>query len=120
MWQMGPTILIVDDHRGFRASARDLLEADGFVVVGESDTGRGALADSARLRPDVVLLDIQLPDIDGFAVAERLSMAAHAPAVIFISSRAEGDFGDRLTGVVNHGFVAKGDLSGLALANLLA
>ena len=66
-------MLIVDDHDGFRASARALLEAEGFAVVGDAADGAGAVAAAERLRPDVVLLDVQLPDVDGFAVAERLA-----------------------------------------------
>ena len=66
-------MLIVDDHADFRASARALLEAEGFEVIGEAADGREAIAEVRRLRPDVVLLDIQLPDQDGFAVAERLA-----------------------------------------------
>src|SRR5262249_5647341 len=68
-----PTVLIVDDHAGFRESARALLEAEGFTVVGDAADGAAAVAAVARLRPDVVLLDVQLPDVDGFAVAGRLA-----------------------------------------------
>lgn len=68
-----PTVLIVDDHHAFRESARALLDAEGFAVVGDAADGAGALAAVARLRPDVVLLDVQLPDVDGFAVADRLA-----------------------------------------------
>ena len=69
---MATTVLIVDDHPGFRASARMLLEAEGFDVVGEAGDGRSGLDAAAELQPDVVLLDIQLPDMDGFAVAAGL------------------------------------------------
>ena len=68
-------MVIVDDHPGFRSSARALLEAAGFEVVGEAGDGASGLATVDRLRPRIVLLDIQLPDIDGFAVAERLARA---------------------------------------------
>ena len=71
---MATTVLIVDDHPGFRASARMLLEAEGFDVVGEAGDGRSGLDAAAELRPDVVLLDIQLPDMDGFAVAAGLNI----------------------------------------------
>ena len=84
---MRTRVLIVDDHDGFRASARALLEAEGFAVVGEAADGIGALAAVERLRPDVVLLDVQLPDLDGFAVAERLAAAPDPPRVVLISSR---------------------------------
>src|SRR6476620_8546241 len=93
MLQMRPTVLIVDDHSDFRASARDLLESEGFMVVGEASDGAGALEAAATLRPDVVLLDIQLPDIDGLTVAERLASIAGAPAVVLISSRDAAAYG---------------------------
>ena len=84
---MAWTVLIVDDHAGFRASARALLEADGFEVLGEAADGESALEQARRLRPQVVLLDVQLPGMDGFAVAERLAAEPAAPAVVLISSR---------------------------------
>ena len=70
---MAWTVLIVDDHAGFRGFARRLLEADGFTVVGEAGDGTSALAAVDDQRPEIVLLDVVLPDIDGFAVAERLA-----------------------------------------------
>ena len=76
---MRPTVLIVDDHDAFRESASALLEAEGFAVVGEAADGGGAIAEAERLRPEVVLLDIQLPDLDGFAVAERLRTVPDPP-----------------------------------------
>ena len=68
-----PTVLVVDDHQGFRSRARLLLEADGYEVVGEAADGRSALAEARRLRPDLVLLDVQLPDLDGFEVAAQIT-----------------------------------------------
>ena len=70
---MAWTVLIVDDHAGFRGFARRLLEADGFTVVGEAGDGNSALGGGRRSAPEIVLLDVVLPDIDGFAVAERLA-----------------------------------------------
>src|SRR5947209_12938757 len=64
--RMGKTVLIVDDHPSFRASARRMLEADGYEVVGEADSGAAALSWVNRLRPELVLLDVRLPDLDGF------------------------------------------------------
>ena len=75
---MPQTVLIVDDHAGFRHAARALLEAEGFDVVGESATGGEGLADADRLRPDLVLLDVGLPDVDGMEVADQLD--AHGRA----------------------------------------
>ena len=113
------SLLIVDDHQEFRASARALLEADGFVVVGEAADGEEALASVARLRPDVVLLDIALPELDGFMVAERLAASDQAPAVVLVSSRERSAYGGRLETVPVRGFLSKRELSGRALAALV-
>jgi DNA-binding NarL/FixJ family response regulator len=116
-----PTILVVDDHPGFRATARRLLERDGWTVVGEAEDGAAALAAAQALTPDVVLLDIGLPDIDGFAVAERLVAAGDVgPAVVLISSREREAFGGRVSASSALGFVAKGDLDGPELRALVA
>jgi DNA-binding NarL/FixJ family response regulator len=114
-----PTVLVVDDHAEFRESARALLEAEGFDVVGEAAGGHEAIAASARLGPEIVLLDIQLPDLDGFAVAERLAAAPEPPAVVLISSRDESSYGPRLASARALGFIAKRDLSGASLAGLV-
>lgn len=114
-------MLIVDDHPGFRSAARALLEADGFAVIGEAADGQSALAAAERLRPGLVLLDIQLPDLDGFAVAERLANGSEpAPAVVLVSSRTASSYRRRLKGSPALGFVAKSELSGAALSALLA
>jgi DNA-binding NarL/FixJ family response regulator len=112
------TVLIVDDHAAFRASARALLEAEGFQVVGEAADGAGAVAAVAILRPAIVLLDIQLPDVDGFAVAQQLATAPGAPAVVLISSRDAATYGPRLQATPARGFIPKSGLSGEALAAL--
>ena len=116
---MRPTVLIVDDHAGFRASARALLEAEGFDVVGEAAGGEQAIGEVERLRPDVVLLDVQLRDVDGFAVADRLASEGSAVAVVLISSREAAAYGRRLDTVPSRGFIAKLELSGAALAALV-
>jgi DNA-binding NarL/FixJ family response regulator len=113
------TVLIVDDHPGFRSAARALLEADGFDVVGEAADGESGLAAAERLRPELVLLDIQLPDLDGFAVAERLASSQSPPAVVLVSSRDRSAYRRRLAGSPARGFVAKSDLSGAAIAALI-
>jgi DNA-binding NarL/FixJ family response regulator len=113
-------VLVVDDHAEFRASARALLEAEGFEVVGEAAGGGEALAAAARVRPAIVLLDIQLPDLDGFAVAAALAAAPDPPAVVLISGRDARTYGSRLAGAAARGFIAKRDLSGAALARLVA
>jgi DNA-binding NarL/FixJ family response regulator len=113
-------VLIVDDHAGFRAGARALLEAVGYTVLGEAGSGEEALAEAARLRPDVVLLDVQLPGIDGFAVAERLAEVDDPPAVVLVSSRSEQSFRRRLAASPARGFIAKSDLSAECLQAVLA
>src|SRR4051794_13879590 len=105
MAAMPPRVLIVDDHAGFRARARALLEVDGFDVVGEAADGEAALEASHRLRPDVVLLDVRLPRRDGFWVAERLVAEADPPAVVLISSRAPDAFRRRIEASPARGFI---------------
>ena len=116
---MRPTLLIVDDHEAFRRSARALLEADGFDVVGERENGEGALEAVATLQPQVVLLDIQLPGIDGFDVAARLADTADPPAVVLISSREAAAYGARLRAAPSRGFIPKRELTGKAVTALI-
>ena len=116
---MNPTVVIVDDHPGFRSSARALLEAAGFEVVGEAEDGESALAVVDRLHPRIVLLDVQLPDIDGFAVAERLARAGDPPAVVLVSTRDVSSYRRRLARSPVRGFISKSDLSGHALSALV-
>jgi DNA-binding NarL/FixJ family response regulator len=113
------TFLIVDDHRPFRQQARALLEAEGLTVVGEADDGRGALDAVSTLRPDVVVLDIGLPDIDGFTVAERLKAEVPHTRVVLVSSREAAVYGPRLEASPAVGFVQKDDLSAATLQGLL-
>jgi DNA-binding NarL/FixJ family response regulator len=113
------TVLIVDDHPSFRASARTLLEAEGYEIVGEAETGAAAMTATAKLHPDLVLLDIQLPDVDGFEIAERLQELEHPPEVILTSSRDGADYGRCIECSGARGFVPKADLSGAAIAALL-
>jgi DNA-binding NarL/FixJ family response regulator len=114
-----PRVLIVDDHASFRATARQLLEAEGYEVVGEAEDGSSALESVARLRPDVVLLDVQLPDMDGFAVARRLCSNGVRPDVVLTSSRDVSEFGDLVSACGSRGFIPKAELSGGRLAALL-
>jgi DNA-binding NarL/FixJ family response regulator len=113
-------VLVVDDHPSFRASARKLLESEGYEVVGEAADGASALAAAERLQPDVVLLDIQLPDLDGFRVARRLADMASPPEVILTSSRDSVDYGPCVEQCGALGFVPKAELSGAVLTTLLA
>ena len=115
-------VLIVDDHPGFRATARALLEAEGYEVVGEAENGVEALRLAGEIAPDLVLLDVQLPDFDGFEVASRLTAAGRGPSpnIVLTSSRDGSDFGPLVARSGARGFVAKGELSGGALARLIA
>ena len=116
---MKPTLLIVDDHAGFRSLARRLLGSGGFEVVGEAADGRAAVAAARELRPDVVLLDIQLPDIDGFEVLARLGDGPDGPAAVLTSTRDRADYGARVDRSGARGFIPKAELSGAAVRALL-
>src|SRR5207253_614515 len=108
---MRPTVLMVDDHDGFRARARVMLEDAGFDVVGEAADAAAGIAAAERLRPDVVLLDIGLPDEDGFAVASRLRDDGTAARIVLISGRQAEDYGGRVERSAADGFIAKLDLT---------
>jgi len=116
---MQPTILMVDDHAPFRERARTLLEAQGFCVVGEAGDGRTALTEADRLRPDIALVDIGLPDLDGFAVAAGLRAAGSAAVIVLISGRDRADFGDGADWAAADGFIAKSELTGDLLVELM-
>lgn len=112
-------VLIVDDHEAFRVVARRMLEGAGFQVVGAVADGESALAQVDLLRPDVVLLDIQLPSLDGFFVAARLAERADAPAVVLTSSRDRDDYGPRIAESKVAGFIQKGELSAVEFRRVL-
>jgi DNA-binding NarL/FixJ family response regulator len=116
---MAKTVLIVDDHPSFRASARMLLEAEGFQVIGEAEDGAGALRAVRELAPQVILLDVHLPDIDGFEVAARLTANGDSPAIVLTSSRDVSDLGPLAEREDVRGFIPKSELSGAALEALL-
>ena len=115
-----PSVLIVDDHDGFRAFARKLLEAAGFAVT-EAATGAEATKVACRVRPTLVLLDIGLPDIDGFEVARQLEAAySEGPIVVLTSTREASDYGAQVTTSPAAGFLPKEQLSGVAVRGYLA
>jgi DNA-binding NarL/FixJ family response regulator len=113
------SVLIVDDHASFRSTARSLLEAEGFEVVGEAVDGTSALAAVRELKPDLVLLDIQLPDMDGFEVAQELRIHGRPAIVILTSSRDRSEYGTLVERSGARGFVPKAELSGARLATFL-
>lgn len=113
------SVVIVDDHPSFRASARAVLESDGFDVIAEASDGTTALQLLRSLRPDVVLLDVQLPDMTGFDICRECGDLDHT-AVILVSSRDGADYGDLIERSGARGFIPKADLSGEAVHQLLA
>jgi len=117
---MPKSVLIVDDHPSFRATAHALLEAEGFSVVGEAADGAEAIAMTRELCPDIVLLDVQLPDLDGFEVARLLCANGESPTVVLVSSRDAADYGELVGGCGARAFIPKGDLTGSMLRSVLA
>lgn len=111
-------ILVVDDHAASRRQARAILEADGFVVAGEAVDGASGLAAAQSLQPDLVLVDIGLPDMDGFQVARVLADRDPELPVILISSREAVDYGPQLVRSRALGFIPKDELSGPAIRAL--
>jgi DNA-binding NarL/FixJ family response regulator len=117
---MAVTVLIVDDHPGFRSGARRLLQSEGYEVLGEAADGAGAVALARELMPELVLLDVQLPDTDGFAVSDELARLDPAPRVILVSSRDAADFGSLIAEHDVLGFIPKSELSGATIRELAA
>jgi DNA-binding NarL/FixJ family response regulator len=115
----GRRVLVVDDHPSFRRCVQALLTSEGFEVVGEAEDGESALALAAKLSPDLVLLDIQLPDISGFEVVSRLHEQNPELEIVLVSSRDQSAYGSSVAESGARGFITKSDLSGLALARLL-
>ena len=114
-----PAVLVVDDHDGFRAFARKMLEAAGFTVA-EAASGAEATATAQLVQPWLVLLDVQLPDFDGFEVARRLARHEHQPVIVLTSTREASDYGGRIASSPAAGFLPKDQLSGAALHRFLA
>ena len=116
---MRPRIVIVDDDPSFLGGLRVLLESEGFDVVGEALNGLDGVAAANRLDPDIVLVDVNLPDIDGFEVVERLAEGEGGPPVVLTSIHSAGDFGTLVEKSRARAFITKADLTGEALAGFL-
>ena len=112
-------VLIIDDNRAFRAAARQLLERSGFIVVAEAGTGNQGIQEAKVHTPDLALVDVQLPDCDGFEVAEQLFGLVPAPRVILTSSLDGSDFGALVAGSPALGFIPKADLSARTIEALV-
>src|SRR3954452_14976723 len=113
------TVLVVDDHPSFRTTARRVLQAEGFDVVGEAENGAEAVRKAGELHPDLVLLDVQLPDVNGFEVANVLCRNGSAPAIVLVSSRDAADYGDLIAGCGARGFIPKAEISGASIRAML-
>lgn len=116
---MAQTVLVVDDHDGFRASTRRLLERDRYRVV-EATDGAHAIAQAVAERPDLILLDVHLPDMNGFEVAAALRRAGGAGAILLISTHPAEDYAEQIAGSAADGFIDKADLSVSTIAAMLA
>jgi DNA-binding NarL/FixJ family response regulator len=116
---MDASVLIVDDHSGFRAQARRMLESEGYRVVGEAGDVASAIEAALALEPELALVDVYLPDGDGFEVAARLGALDVSPAVVLTSSHDGGELAGCVAGSGALGFVPKTDLSREAIEELL-
>jgi DNA-binding NarL/FixJ family response regulator len=116
---MGSRVLIVDDHPGFRAQARRLLESEGFEVVGEAEDAATGLQAARALAPELALVDVYLPDCDGFDLTEKITAFADPPAVVLISSRNGSEMDRCAYESGARGFVPKSELSRQVLEELL-
>jgi two-component system response regulator EvgA len=119
MLAMTTTVLIVDDHETFRSFARSLLESEGFEVIGDAVDGASGIAAVESLHPDLVVLDVQLPDLSGFEVARHLKADGVTTPIVLTSSRDASSYGDQIQASGAVGFVPKAELSGEALRALL-
>jgi DNA-binding NarL/FixJ family response regulator len=118
-WRVGVSVLIVDDHAGFRAHARRLLECEGFRVVGEAEDCASAVAAAREHEPQLALVDVHLPDADGFELTSRLEALPNPPVVVLTSTRDATDLESYVSECGARGFVPKCRLSRDAIEELL-
>ena len=116
---MGTKVLIVDDHEGFRSMVRSILEADGYDVVGVAGDGAAGITAARDLEPELVVLDVQLPDTTGFDVARQLRSEGLTSPIILTSSRDASSYGDQIETSGAVGFIPKAEMSGEAVRALL-
>lgn len=120
MMRMVSTVLVVDDRADFRLVARVMLETGGYQVVSEAASGAEALAEAVAVRPDIVLLDVQLPDMDGFAVSRELRRLIPSTIVVLCSVRDAGDYDAQAGDCGARGFLTKSALSAALFTRLVA
>jgi DNA-binding NarL/FixJ family response regulator len=113
------TVLIVDDSAPFRTTAQAVLEARGYAIAGTAADGAQALDAARSLRPDAVLLDVNLPDMDGVTVAGELTNDDAAPAVVLVSTVERAALGERVEASGARGFLPKSELGSPRLLELL-
>jgi DNA-binding NarL/FixJ family response regulator len=116
---MAASVLIIDDHSGFRAQARRVLESEGYLVIGEAEDCSSGLEAARRLHPELALVDVYLPDGDGFGLASSLAVLSDPPTVILISSHDGAELEHCVSASEARGFVSKAELSRDAIEELL-
>jgi DNA-binding NarL/FixJ family response regulator len=117
---MSVSVLVVDDDPTFRRLARRLLTANGLVVVAEADTVAAGLATAMRARPDAALVDVELPDGDGFELAGQLTTLPWRPRVVVTSVQSNNSFNGEAQRRGAQAFILKADLARAPLAALFA
>ncbi len=108
------SVLIVDDQEPFRLAARAVVEAtDDFEVVGEAESGEASLQLAGDLHPDLVLMDVNLPGINGIEATRRIREAAdgNAPVVLVLSTYEASEYGPQAEAAGAAGFISKGEFS---------
>ena len=116
---MSQSVLVVDDDACFRELAARLLRGAGYTVIAEAATAEAAIARAVELEPDVALVDIGLPDGDGFALARQLSAMARPVQVVLISTDSDGGSRPAALRAGACGFLPKDELSGPAFRHLI-